>query len=162
MKKIYNKSHIAIVLFGITFVLIGALIQSVKIEQNVKAQSCAPISTTTGTGAAWYQGNSLTPTDVWVYIRPSPMWDTAKVNAIKAAFTNWENSQSASGCNCFVDFQFTETENFGIYRIKVEMETPSNSVFRGQVVSFSTDQYPNEPGRFYMKTANIIINPPSN
>ncbi len=89
MKNFRIESQVIVGLFGIIFVISGVLTQFI-IETKVNAQSCAPVSVTTGTGAAWYQGTSSSSTVVWVYIVPSESWNSNKINAIKAAFTNWE------------------------------------------------------------------------
>jgi hypothetical protein len=67
---------------------------------------------------------------VTVYLDPA--WtDTNQINALKQAFTNWQASQSSSGCNCNVVFNYTSTEGVGTYRIRVYREIPLNSTNRG-------------------------------
>lgn len=128
-------------------------------DSGVKAQSCAPITSTGGIGAAWFQGTAGSRTIVWVYIEPSASWDENAIAAIETAFTNWENAQISTGCNCYVDFQFTETPGFGQYRVHVKRETPPAAGARGEVIDFAQSQYPSQPGRFFVTRAKILINP---
>lgn len=102
---------------------------------------------------AWPQGTATNPTIVTVYLDPA--WtDTTQINALKAAFTNWQSNQSSTGCNCNVTFQYTTTQGSGTYPLTVLRVQPTDSTFRGQVVNFTVQGVSNR-----LVKATIYIHP---
>ena len=105
-------------------------LSTILLQQNspVAAQGCIQLETSTA--GAWPQGTATAKTTVTVYLDNSLSgWsDPDEINALKQAFANWSTdaAQSATGCNCHVEFSYTNTINAGTYRLAVLREVPED------------------------------------
>lgn len=138
----------------IIFFLSGLLI--LRNGAQVEAQGqCTALNTSPH--GAWPQGTTTTPTvvTVWLDNSLSGWLDSNEVNALKQAFTNWstQSTQSATGCNCNVTFQYSNTVNSGTYRLTVRRELPENLSDRGDFRATGSD------GNGRLTSATIRIHP---
>lgn len=80
---------------------------------NGLSQTCTqPKLNIDSSGAAWPQGNAAGNTVVKVYI-DSAWTNSTHVDALKLAFTNWENAKYPSNTNCWVNFEYVSTPSSG-------------------------------------------------
>jgi hypothetical protein len=87
---------------------------------------------------------------VTVYIDPA--YDANQTNAIKAAFTSWQNSTGPNGNNAGVTFTFTTTQGSGTYPFTVLKDPNPVAGVRAEVTNFSINQNA-------LASATVKINP---
>jgi hypothetical protein len=131
----------------LSLALFSLFLTCLLVSQNllsVYSQTACP-SLRSGAIPPWPQGAEVT-----VYI--DPRYNTNEANAIKAAFTNWENSRGASGNSSDVTFNFTSTQGSGNYRFSVLKDDAPVAGVRAEVTNFSASQS-------RLQSATVKINP---
>lgn len=130
MRQFRPHSQLAIVIFiSAGFILLSCLFGDTEILIEVHSQSGCP-TLNPGSIPSWPQGAEVT-----VYIDSS--YNENQTNAIKAAFTNWENSRGANGNNSGVTFTFSSTQGSGNHPFTVLMDSAPVSGVRAEVTNFS-------------------------
>jgi hypothetical protein len=134
---------------GILLSLFLILSASKDVLELTHAQTpCQPLHRS---GFHWPQGATVT-----VYIDPT--YNAQEVEAIKRAFTNWENSRGASGNNSGVMFTYTSTQGSGAYPLTVLKQAPYELDRYGNPARGQVDrQTINASGE--LLRASIYINP---
>lgn len=105
MKRSPHSRTASLVVASLALLLVVSV--STSIVVNVRSQSPCP-TLAPGAIPGWPQGATVT-----VYIDPS--YNTDQTNAIKAAFTNWQNSTGPNGNSSGVTFTFTTSQGSGTY-----------------------------------------------